>query len=212
MVQILELFGGIGSPRCALRNIGIPVKAIDYVEIDEKAVRSYNAMFSEELRYKTQSVVGWNLKPDILIHGSPCQDFSIAGHQGKAKAEGGRINRGKGADEGSGTRNRILKALIRAAAGATAFIAALVLLLMLIWWRGQQAEPLVIEIPEPATKGTITIYTPDGAVYGYYGEITINSDGSTGQDIDIVCAGYLEGFLEHGEPEYTEEREGAGNE
>lgn len=88
MVQILELFGGIGSPRCALRNIGIPVKAIDYVEIDEKAVRSYNAMFANELEYKTQSVVGWNLKPDILIHGSPCQDFSIAGHQ-------------KGADEGT---------------------------------------------------------------------------------------------------------------
>lgn len=41
-VQILELFGGIGSPRCALRNLGIPTKAIDYVEIDEKAVRSYN--------------------------------------------------------------------------------------------------------------------------------------------------------------------------
>ncbi|MEE1054391.1 MAG: DNA cytosine methyltransferase [Acutalibacteraceae bacterium] len=95
MVQILELFGGIGSPRCALRNIGIPVKAIDYVEIDEKAVRSYNAMFSNELEYKTQSVVGWNLKPDILIHGSPCQDFSIAGHQ-------------KGADEGSETRSSLM--------------------------------------------------------------------------------------------------------
>ena len=27
MIKILELFGGIGSPRCALRNIGIPVKA-----------------------------------------------------------------------------------------------------------------------------------------------------------------------------------------
>lgn len=74
MVQILELFGGIGSPRCALRNLNIPTKAIDYVEIDENAVRSYNAMFAEELEYKTQSVVGWNLKPDILIHGSPCQD------------------------------------------------------------------------------------------------------------------------------------------
>lgn len=95
MVQILELFGGIGSPRCALRNIGIPVKAIDYVEIDEKAVRSYNAMFANELEYKTQSVVGWNLKPDILIHGSPCQDFSIAGHQ-------------KGADEGSETRSSLM--------------------------------------------------------------------------------------------------------
>ena len=94
-MQILELFGGLGSPRCALRNLGIPTKAIDYVEIDEKAVRSYNNMFSEELPYKTQSVVGWNLKPDILIHGSPCQDFSIAGHQ-------------RGADEGSETRSSLM--------------------------------------------------------------------------------------------------------
>ncbi len=95
MLQILELFGGIGSPRIALRNMGVDVKAIDYVEIDEKAVRSYNAMFEKELAYKTQSVVGWNLKPDILIHGSPCQDFSIAGHQ-------------KGADEGSETRSSLM--------------------------------------------------------------------------------------------------------
>ena len=108
MIQILELFGGVGSPRVALRNLGIDVKAIDYVEIDEKAVRSYNAMFADELKYKTQSVVGWNLKPDILIHGSPCQDMSIAGHQGKAKAEDGRINHGKGADEGSGTRSSLM--------------------------------------------------------------------------------------------------------
>ncbi len=43
-------------------------------------------MFKNELAYKTQSVIGWDLKPDILIHGSPCQDFSIAGHQGKATA------------------------------------------------------------------------------------------------------------------------------
>ena len=70
-------------------------KAIDYVEIDEKAVRSYNAMFKNELPYKTQDVRGWNLKPDILIHGSPCQDFSIAGRQ-------------KGADPGSGTRSSLM--------------------------------------------------------------------------------------------------------
>lgn len=94
-IKILELFGGIGAPRCALRNIGVPVKAIDYVEIDEKAVRSYNAMFKKDLAYKTQSVVGWDLKPDILIHGSPCQDFSIAGYQ-------------KGADEGSETRSSLM--------------------------------------------------------------------------------------------------------
>lgn len=94
-LQILELFGGIGSPRVALREMGIPVKSIDYVEIDEKAVRSYNAIFRDELPYKTQDVRGWNLKPDALIHGSPCQDFSIAGRQ-------------SGADPGSGTRSSLM--------------------------------------------------------------------------------------------------------
>ncbi len=107
-IQILELFGGIGSPRVALRNIGVPVKSIDYVEIDAKTVRAYNAMFAAEMEFEPQTVVGWNLQPDILIHGSPCQDMSIAGHQGKATAEGGRINQGKGADEGSGTRSSLM--------------------------------------------------------------------------------------------------------
>ncbi|EQB4340943.1 DNA cytosine methyltransferase [Clostridium botulinum] len=95
MIQTLELFGGIGSPRKALINLGIPIKAIDYVEIDEKAVRSYNAIFNKDLKYKAQSVVGYNLKPDILIHGSPCQSFSIAGKQ-------------EGADEGSGTESSLM--------------------------------------------------------------------------------------------------------
>src|SRR5690554_753752 len=85
MIKILELFGGIGAPRKALINLGVDVKAIDYVEIDEKAVRSYNALF--ENKYKPQSVVGWNLKPDILIHGSPCQDFSRAGKRLGGKDE-----------------------------------------------------------------------------------------------------------------------------
>lgn len=95
MIQILELFGGIGSPRKALQNLGVPVKAIDYVEIDAKAVRSYNEIFRKELDYKTQNVIGYNLKPDILIHGSPCQDFSIAVKQ-------------KGADKNSGTRSSLM--------------------------------------------------------------------------------------------------------
>lgn len=94
-IQILELFGGIGSPRRALLNLGVPVKAIDYVEIDEKAVRSYNSMFKDELNYTTQSVVGYNLKPDFLIHGSPCQDFSIAGKQ-------------EGVDVGTETRSSLM--------------------------------------------------------------------------------------------------------
>lgn len=79
MIKILELFGGIGAPRKALVNLGVDHKAIDYVEIDEKAVRAYNALYDN--RYKSQSVVGYNLRPDILVHGSPCQDFSRAGQR-----------------------------------------------------------------------------------------------------------------------------------
>ena len=94
-IKILELFGGIGAPRKALMSIGVDVKSIDYVEIDQKAVDSYNAMFANQMKQQTQTVVGYNLKPDILIHGSPCQDFSIAGRQ-------------KGADEGSETRSSLM--------------------------------------------------------------------------------------------------------
>lgn len=70
------MFGGIGAPRKALINLGVDHKSIDYVEIDERRVRVYNALYDN--RYKAESVVGYNLRPDILIHGSPCQDFSRA--------------------------------------------------------------------------------------------------------------------------------------
>lgn len=93
LIKILELFGGIGAPRKALLDLGYNVKSIDYVEIDAKAVRSYNAMFDNN--QQVQDVRGWDLKPDILVHGSPCQDFSIAGKQ-------------QGADKGSGTRSSLL--------------------------------------------------------------------------------------------------------
>lgn len=87
MIKILELFGGIGAPRKALINLGIEHKSIDYVEFNEKAVRSYNAMFDN--RYVPQNVIGYDLKPDILVHGSPCQDFSVAGKQYGGNVEDG---------------------------------------------------------------------------------------------------------------------------
>lgn len=87
MIKILELFGGIGAPRKALINLGVQHKSIDYVEFNEKAVRSYNAMFDN--RYASQDVRGYDLKPDILIHGSPCQDFSIGGKQYGGNVEDG---------------------------------------------------------------------------------------------------------------------------
>lgn len=88
-IKILELFGGIGAPKMALVNMGEEHKSIDYVEIQANRVRAYNAMF--ERLYKPESVVGYNLMADILIHGSPCQDFSRARlRYGRSGGEGER--------------------------------------------------------------------------------------------------------------------------
>lgn len=76
-LKVVELFGGIGAPRKALENIEIDVKSIDYVERFPYAVEAYNRMFDNN--YKPQNVLGWNLNVDLLIHGSPCQDWSSAG-------------------------------------------------------------------------------------------------------------------------------------
>lgn len=53
------------------------VKSIDYVEIEPNAVKAYNAIFDNN--YKAQDINEFNNEIDILVHGSPCQDFSIAG-------------------------------------------------------------------------------------------------------------------------------------
>ena len=77
MIKLLELFGGIGAPRKALENLGIDIKSIDYVEVLPYAVKAYNAIFDNGQR--VQDITKWNRNVDILVHGSPCQDWSIAG-------------------------------------------------------------------------------------------------------------------------------------
>lgn len=78
-IKVLELFGGIGAPRKALEKLfnDNQLKFIDYVEYDQAPVSLYNNLYKHDK--KCESVVGYDLKPDVLIHGSPCQDFSVAG-------------------------------------------------------------------------------------------------------------------------------------
>ncbi|MEH7392423.1 DNA cytosine methyltransferase [Bacillus sp. JJ1474] len=102
MVKILELFGGIGAPRKALINLGIEHKSIDYVEIQENRVRAYNALYDHS--HRPQSVIGWNLKPDILVHGSPCQDNSRAQYISPIDKD----MKKRGAEVGSGTRSSLM--------------------------------------------------------------------------------------------------------
>ncbi len=76
MIKLLSLFGEIGADIKGLKNLGVEVKTIDYVEWKANRVKAYNAM--NPFRYKTQDVRTWDLKPAILVHGSPCQDNSTA--------------------------------------------------------------------------------------------------------------------------------------
>lgn len=88
MIKILELFGGIGAPRKALIKLGIDHKCIDYVEIQKNRVAAYNALYSH--LHTPQDIRGWNLKPDILVHGSPCQDNSRANRERKGNSSDSR--------------------------------------------------------------------------------------------------------------------------
>lgn len=88
MIKILELFGGIGAPRKALINLGVDYKCIDYVEWQANRVKAYNALYDH--LHKPQDVRGWNLRPDILVHGSPCQDNSRGNKKRKGATVGSR--------------------------------------------------------------------------------------------------------------------------
>ena len=100
MIKILELFGGIGACSKALERLGIEYEIADYVEIDKYAVQSFNAMHNTN--FEPQDICKWNkdIEVDLIMHGSPCQDFSLAGKQA-------------GGDEGSGTRSSLMYETIR---------------------------------------------------------------------------------------------------
>lgn len=81
-MRVLELFAGIGACSKALENLGIDFELVDAVEIDKYAMKSFNAIHGTN--FKTQDITKWNkdLKDiDLITHGSPCQDYSIAGKQ-----------------------------------------------------------------------------------------------------------------------------------
>jgi len=99
-ISILELFGGIGACTKALKDIGIDVNVVDYVEIDKYACKSYNAI--NDTNFEPQDIKEWdkNIKVDLIMHGSPCQDISLAGLQA-------------GADQGTDTRSSLMYESIR---------------------------------------------------------------------------------------------------
>ncbi len=99
-LKVLELFGGIGACSNALKRLNIPFEIVDYVEIDKYAVKSFNAIY--DTNFEPQDIITWNkdIEVDLIMHGSPCQDFSLAGKQA-------------GGDKDSGTRSSLMYETLR---------------------------------------------------------------------------------------------------
>lgn len=105
LLKVLSLFSGIGSFEKALTLLGIDYELVNYCENDKYASKSYAAIHgvSEELNLGDITTVDtFELSNDIdfVCHGSPCQDFSIAGKQA-------------GGDKDSGTRSSLMYETLR---------------------------------------------------------------------------------------------------
>ena len=100
MIKVLELFAGIGACSKALERLGIEHEIVDAVEIDKYAVKSFNAVHGTN--FEPQDITKWDkdIEVDLIMHGSPCQDFSVAG-------------KGAGGDKDSGTRSSLMYETLR---------------------------------------------------------------------------------------------------
>lgn len=71
----------------------------NYCEIDKYASRAYSKLYDISENFNLGDITKIDIESlpqcDLITHGSPCQDFSIAGH-------------GKGADAESGTRSSLM--------------------------------------------------------------------------------------------------------
>lgn len=99
-MKLLSLFSGIGAFEEALKNIGIDFELIGFSEIDKYAIKSYCAIHNVDESLNLGDITKINISNlpkniDIITHGSPCQDFSIAGKQA-------------GGDLGTGTRSSLM--------------------------------------------------------------------------------------------------------
>lgn len=105
MLKVLSLFSGIGAFEKALEKLNIDYELVGFSEIDKYAIKSYCEIHgvSESLNLGDVSKIDTSKLSkdiDLLTHGSPCQDFSLAGKQA-------------GGDKDSGTRSSLMYETIR---------------------------------------------------------------------------------------------------
>lgn len=100
VLNVATVCSGIGAPEKALKNLAIPYKLIFFSEIDRLAIKSYCAIHNENAEKNIGDLKNFrnykfNEPIDLLVGGTPCQDFSIAGQ-------------GAGGEQNSGTRSSLM--------------------------------------------------------------------------------------------------------
>lgn len=94
-ISLATLFSGIGAPEFAAREVFGEVETIFACEIDKFARQSYQANHDAPLAFY-EDVCDLDARAyagqiDILVGGSPCQDFSIAGQRAGENGERGNL-------------------------------------------------------------------------------------------------------------------------
>lgn len=100
MLKVLSLFSGIGAFEKALERQGIEYQLVNYCEIDKYASKAYSLIHNVSQQMNLGDITKINVESlnediDIITHGSPCQDYSVAGNQA-------------GGDKGSNTRSSLM--------------------------------------------------------------------------------------------------------
>ena len=88
-MKVLSCFSGLGAFEKALQRQNIKYELVNYCEIDKYASKSYSLIHNVSEKLNLGDITKINEKElpdfDLIVGGSPCQDFSISGKQEGAK-------------------------------------------------------------------------------------------------------------------------------